>query len=65
MNVVAENHADSLGRQGRQSRDALIAAVIGEGLRDNLQQERDELPDVLQALLRTLADRASGQAASP
>lgn len=65
MNVVAENHADSLGRQGRQSRDALIAAVIGEGLRDNLQQERDELPDVIQALLRTLADRASGQTAAP
>ncbi len=54
MNVVAENHADTLGRLGGQSQDALIAAVIGESLRKNFEREQDELPPSLQVLLRSL-----------
>lgn len=54
MNIVSENHADSLGRRGALSRDALVAAVIGEGLRETFEGERGELPETLLALLRSL-----------
>ncbi|WP_342162784.1 hypothetical protein [Methylobacterium sp. SD21] len=54
MNVVAENHADTLARRGGHSRDALVAAVIGERLRETFARERNELPEALAALLRSL-----------
>lgn len=54
MNIVAENHADTLGRRGALSRDSLVAAVIGERLRETFEGERGELPEALLALLRSL-----------
>lgn len=54
MNIVAENHADTLGRRGCQSRETMIAAVIGEGLRENFERDRAELPEALLAILRSL-----------
>lgn len=56
MNVVAENHAEQFGLRSLRSRDALIAAVIGEGLRDSFEAGLDELPAALVDLLRTLDD---------
>lgn len=63
MNVVAENHAETLGLRGDQSRDALLAAVIGEGLRETFERERDELPESLLALLRSLDNTRPDRAA--
>ncbi|MCJ2013986.1 hypothetical protein [Methylobacterium sp. J-076] len=54
MNIVAENHADSFGHLGAQSQDALIAAAIGERLRDDYGQPGDETPEAILVLLRTL-----------
>ena len=39
---------------GGHSRDALVAAVIGERLRETFARERNELPEALAALLRSL-----------
>lgn len=54
MKIVAENHAERLRRPGCFSSDALIAAVIGEGLRENYEHETIELPDTLLALVLSL-----------
>lgn len=54
MNIVPENHADTLGHRGGLSRDLLVAAVIGERLRETFEGERGELPEALLALLRSL-----------
>lgn len=54
MNVVAENHADSLDCLRERSRESLIAAVIGDALRDNLDREGGAMPEPLVVLLRLL-----------
>lgn len=67
MKIVAENHAERLRRPGCLSSDALIAAVIGEGLRENYGHEPIELPDSLKALVLSLdrvrRDQATDHAA--
>ncbi|GJE36707.1 hypothetical protein KHHGKMAE_0758 [Methylobacterium persicinum] len=64
MNVVAENHADSLGCFRDRSRDGLVAAVIGDVLRDNIDTEGNAMPERLLALLDRLDGAQPDSAAS-
>lgn len=64
MNVVAENHADSLRCLRDRSGEGLIAAVIGDALRDTLDHDNDALPESLLALLCRLDAAAPQRAAA-
>lgn len=54
MNIVSENHADSLGSLAGPAWDGLFLAVIGEGLRDSFHDEQEALPEAMLALIRSL-----------
>ncbi|MBE7197688.1 MAG: hypothetical protein INR70_07795 [Parafilimonas terrae] len=65
MKIVTENYAETLGSARERSDSAFLAAVIGQGLRADLDADLHEvaaLPDHFLVLVQTL-DARSGEPA--
>lgn len=60
MKIVTENYAETLGCARARSNSTFLAAVIGQGLRADLEADHDEdaaLPDHFLILVETLGER--------